>query len=480
MNLASPIVGVGLTARATRTASLTLSPGAFRLFGGLLDGIAGLTVRPALHGQPQPGDWQLLSGGAVFTGLACVAAAWQRPPYCLSLQLVQAAAGGRSVALGEAVLGTRSGLRALSRRTRLATAELVRAALTFPDGGRGELSGDCSAELAARSLAAHLALGTGRYLVHRLQEKLTVERWGIGFVQAPLTAALADLAAPVTWVRAGALGDLADPFCLPGTGRVLCEQLPHKADGVGRVLSLDITPEGRIASAQHLHVTRRHHSYPFAACFEGRTLLLPEAPARGATILYALDAPGAPHPVCAVAPGLRMADPTLFQHAGRHWIAYTDLDLGEHDNLCLLWAETLSGPWIAHRRNPVKVDIRSARPGGMPFRVGGQLYRPAQDCAAGYGAAVVINRLDVLTPDDFAEVAVNRLAPDPHGPYPHGLHTVSGDERRLLLDGKRFVVRPGALIRKAVHRFQHLGDAEARWRYLAQRWRQRPLLRSRR
>ena len=67
----------------------------------------------------------------------------------------------------------------------------------------------------------------------------------------------------------------------------------------------------------------------------------------------------------------------------------------------------------------------------------GALYRPAQDCSVTYGGAVVINRVERLTPEEFVERPVRRLAPAAHGPYPHGLHTLSGAGNVTLVDGKR-------------------------------------------
>ncbi len=37
----------------------------------------------------------------------------------------------------------------------------------------------------------------------------------------------------------------------------------------------------------------------------------------------------------------------------------------------------------------------------------GALYRPAQDCSVTYGGAVVINRIDRLTPEEFSEQPVS-------------------------------------------------------------------------
>jgi hypothetical protein len=67
------------------------------------------------------------------------------------------------------------------------------------------------------------------------------------------------------------------------------------------------------------------------------------------------------------------------------------------------------------------------------------LFRPGQDCARTYGAAVVIHRVEVLTPDAYRETVVTRIRPDPSSDFPDGLHTLAaGEGGQIWLDGKRF------------------------------------------
>ena len=49
----------------------------------------------------------------------------------------------------------------------------------------------------------------------------------------------------------------------------------------------------------------------------------------------------------------------------------------------------------------------------------------------------MINRVLRLTPTEFEETPAAFVDPDPHGPYPHGLHTLSAFGTRTLVDGKR-------------------------------------------
>src|SRR6185436_19157488 len=105
--------------------------------------------------------------------------------------------------------------------------------------------------------------------------------------------------------------------------------------------------------------------------------------------------------------------------------------------LFIFHAMDLFGPWAAHPLNPVKADLRSARPAGPLFEHNGALYRPAQDCSRAYGGAIALNRIRVLSATDFVEETVSVLEPDPRGPFPDGLHTLMGVGNITLVDGKR-------------------------------------------
>jgi hypothetical protein len=88
---------------------------------------------------------------------------------------------------------------------------------------------------------------------------------------------------------------------------------------------------------------------------------------------------------------------------------------------------------------PAKIDVRSSRPAGTPFEHDGILYRPAQDCSEFYGGRVIINRVNTLTPIDFAEEPVAVIDPYRDGPYSDGIHTLSGAAGAVVVDGMRRV-----------------------------------------
>jgi hypothetical protein len=125
-----------------------------------------------------------------------------------------------------------------------------------------------------------------------------------------------------------------------------------------------------------------------------------------------------------ILPAVQALDPTPALLFGRWWLfanmpAY---GAGTSDELHLFYADSPLGPWTPHRDNPIKSDVRSARPAGRIFENHGQFYRPAQDCSKRYGSAVSINRILQLTPETYEEVEMGKVGPN-WGRNVEGVHT---------------------------------------------------------
>ena len=68
------------------------------------------------------------------------------------------------------------------------------------------------------------------------------------------------------------------------------------------------------------------------------------------------------------------------------------------------------------------------------------MIRPAQDCSAGYGGAVVFRRILRLDERDYDEETVACLGPT-WAPGLSATHTYNADERFELVDGRRAIPR---------------------------------------
>jgi len=126
----------------------------------------------------------------------------------------------------------------------------------------------------------------------------------------------------------------------------------------------------------------------------------------------------------------------------------TNYDDEVESKLYLWHAPRLEGPWEPHAANPLKTDVRSSRPAGRPFLFDGIYYRPAQDGSRGYGSGICINRIVCLTTREFAETPVRHISPISGSGYQEGIHTLVGCGPVTVIDGKRYILTPGIILRR--------------------------------
>lgn len=197
-----------------------------------------------------------------------------------------------------------------------------------------------------------------------------------------------------------------------------------------------------------------HLSYPFVFRAGGDIFMIPETGRANRIEMYrAVDFPQRWEPAQILVDDIAAADATVLEADGGWWMFATVAEEGSSkcDQLWVFHADAVGGPWKPHVRNPVKIDVRSARPAGSLFRRGGRLIRPTQDCSATYGGALTLCEVTRLTRRDYAEVEVAKLLPG-WLPSNLGFHTLSSSRGLEVIDGKmpsgresRFPALEGAL-----------------------------------
>jgi hypothetical protein len=275
--------------------------------------------------------------------------------------------------------------------------------------------------------------------------------WTVGIIDLPVEQLLAGAFLPTpSWLDTPATGSFhADPFPFQIGGRehLIFEMYDTTAER-GWVAAAPLEG-GRLAAAPVAIDAGCHMSYP--AIFEhgGATYCAPEMSEAGGLRLYRMGTTAWEWTLVAhLLEGVPLIDPTLVEHEGRWWLLATLAGPTSDVDLHAWYAPTPFGPWEPHVLNPLKSDVRAARPAGAMFQAGGALYRPAQDCTFGYGGAVVLNRVLRLDPFAFAEVEALRLVPDPSWAWPDGLHTFNPHRGRIVIDAKRRVISPISALRR--------------------------------
>ncbi|MFV0282115.1 MAG: hypothetical protein ACK5JM_15330 [Rhodoblastus sp.] len=231
-----------------------------------------------------------------------------------------------------------------------------------------------------------------------------------------------------TWLADDARRYFADPFPYEFEGRtyLFCEEYPY-ATGKGVISVVPFDTQGRAQAPRVVLEADCHLSYPVVFQHGGEIWMMPESSAGGRLDLYRAERfPDRWAHERVLIDGLDISDATPFEAHGRWWLTATTRQDGvsSWDCLSLFAGESPLGPWRRCGDGPVLVDASCARPAGFVQTIGGALWRPAQDCVAGYGAGLALCRIDHVGEDGFAQTVVARLGPPAGGP-PDGAHTLN-------------------------------------------------------
>lgn len=269
----------------------------------------------------------------------------------------------------------------------------------------------------------------------------TEPHWYIGYRSADANRLTETLTLPAdgyTRVSDDGRRFYADPLIVAHGGRrlIFVEEFQYGADK-GVLSVIEVTADGSLAPARPIIEEPHHLSYPFVFEEDGEMWLIPESSnVRRIDLYRAVAFPDRWEFAATLIDGVDASDATLLRHGGRLWLFATVGELGSStwDTLCIWSAERLLGPWVAHPDNPVLVDALGVRPGGAFFERGGELWRPAQDCTTGYGAGLVLARVDELSEERFRQTIQTVIHPG--GAWPGiSFHTVNWAGGIEVVDG---------------------------------------------
>ena len=236
----------------------------------------------------------------------------------------------------------------------------------------------------------------------------------------------------------------ADPFPVVHRGSVtlFVEDYEHRL-GKGVISAVTFDAAGPIDRPRPVLEQPGHLSYPFVFERDGQMWMIPESgSARAVDLFRATAFPGGWVKEATLLANVTASDATLVEHAGTWWLFATVRDDGgAYSDALHLWsAPDFRGPWTPHERNPVLIDIASARPAGRMVVRNDALIRPVQDCRRGYGAALGIARVTRLDAEGFEQKIETIIGPGPAWPG-RRLHTLNSAGGLEFIDGSALAFR---------------------------------------
>lgn len=229
----------------------------------------------------------------------------------------------------------------------------------------------------------------------------------------------------------------ADPFLFEKDGKTFLffEDFRY-ADGRAVISYCELGSDG--TPGLSVEVLRRpyHLSYPFVFEYEGEMYMIPETKENRMVELYrATSFPTTWTPAAVLLNDIHAVDATVQKINGKFWM-FAGVSNGRYSNsdeLCLFFADALTGPWTPHRNNPVLSDVRRSRPAGMLFYDEGRLIRPSQDCGKAYGYALEFSEVLTLNETEYEERSISRLDPSQVAGCV-GTHTYNRTEQFEVVD----------------------------------------------
>ena len=243
----------------------------------------------------------------------------------------------------------------------------------------------------------------------------------------------------------------ADPFAFVHQGKsyLFVEDWDHRRSKA--VISVvrfgDAGPSGPAAPVLE---EPWHLSYPFILAHGGEVWMIPESSANRSLTLYRADPfPTRWVPEAVLLTDIEASDATVVHRDGCFWIfaATRDGSGSWSDTLSIFHARDPRGPWQSHRGNPILVDQRAARPAGAIVERDGRLWRPVQDCSAGYGTGIGLAEITRLDHAGFEQKVHAVLRAPTHWPG-RRLHTLNRAGRLECIDGAAYSPRSRILARR--------------------------------
>ncbi len=230
----------------------------------------------------------------------------------------------------------------------------------------------------------------------------------------------------------------ADPFIIYKNEKyyIFLEELLYKTNK-GHIAVIEMDEKGKYTEPQTVLERDYHLSYPFLIEDTDELYMIPETMQNNNIELYkCVDFPLKWEFEQTLIADIAAVDATVLKKDDTYWLfanvkAHPAASM--HDELCLFYADSLTGEWTAHPQNPIVSDVKTARPAGKIFKHKDKFYRPAQNCSKHYGYGMQICEIKTLTKEQYEETNVQSIYPNWAKDF-LSTHTLNADGKLTVID----------------------------------------------
>ena len=210
---------------------------------------------------------------------------------------------------------------------------------------------------------------------------------------------------------------LADPFVVSERGRDFCFVEDYDYLSRRACIAVYELQDKKVRRLGNAIVESFHLSFPYMFRHKGKLYMCPETCERKDIRLYeCIDFPLGWKLSTIIMDNVVAVDSMIFEHNGLWWL-FTNIDPVKEIDCCtelyiFCSEDPTSTNWMPHAKNPVLINSFKARNGGL-LSHHGALYRVGQHQGFDqYGKSFSINKIEVLTRQDYLEVTSDRVEPN--------------------------------------------------------------------
>lgn len=265
----------------------------------------------------------------------------------------------------------------------------------------------------------------------RIIDRITRDRWEIGFVEGGLAAVMGDFPLQVRWLKHPYRDRwFADPFVLDVTDneiQLLVEEFCYEL-GKGRIAMLTVDKMTcELKSMNILLELPTHISFPAIWREKGRVFIYPESWKSGRLSLYEIKDgrcnPTEVQMLCEES----VADAIMTERFGKRQL----FAVKENDKLRIYNYDAKKHFFVLSYMKPFGKS--TARNAGDFFEYDDEVYRPAQVCENRYGEAVEIQRVIWDNNNNFCFIPHKTLYSN-HVSLDVGMHTLNSYKGVVVID----------------------------------------------
>lgn len=245
----------------------------------------------------------------------------------------------------------------------------------------------------------------------------------------------------------------ADPFLIEttdGTLKILFENFSFK-DNYGNLSLMTVDNSFNKIDQKIILDTKSNLSYPFIYKEHNKTFVFPEARRSGKLSCYEYIPENESLSFVRDILKLPLLDATFIKHGDKYWIFGVLTENYTNYELHVFSSDSLLGPYVAHKDNPIRRGLNGIRSAGSFIEVEGVLFRPTQNCEKVYGESITINKVSELNETKVIEESYMTMKINLREKVNYrkrSIHTINAMDKLIVIDGEQWTFAPVEQLKK--------------------------------